>query len=319
MDGRDTSDDIDLSDRRVVALLATTVEFVTGDAATITAVNQLPIAEGSSGAALSRVDVTYTTRHLASASIGLVLKMCSDIELAVLLRLQAAHPRHTPYIQSSPIRASDQTLTCLQDLGANYRPDSLSEISADLQQNEAQALADIHTQNLDTELDWLPEAGREYYAWTIEEQFFRPAWQTALADPRFRERFASSLNVVEQAASTTIEEMTELSAVAEWRTLVHTDINPSNVLIVDGQPYIIDWGTARQGPLFLDLPHHLSTRAQAEDYRVALSQRGLPTPTPSPTPTGPLHATQGCATCGGPSQPGRTTPEWTVGSTTTCA
>ena len=154
MDGRDTSDDIDLSDRRVVALLAATVEFVTGDAATITAVNQLPIPEGSSGAALSRVDVTYTTRHVASASIGLVLKMCSDIELAVLLRLQAAHPRHTPYIQSSPIRASDQTLTCLQDLGANYRPDSLSEISADLQQNEAQALADIHTQNLDTELDW---------------------------------------------------------------------------------------------------------------------------------------------------------------------
>ena len=107
MDGRDTSDDIDLSDRRVVAvLLAATVEFVTGDAATITAVNQLPIAEGSSGAALSRVDVTYTTRHVASASIGLVLKMCSDIELAVLLRLQAAHPRHTPYIQSSPILRS---------------------------------------------------------------------------------------------------------------------------------------------------------------------------------------------------------------------
>ena len=224
---------------------------------------------------MSRVDVTYSTRQPGSASIRLVLKFCSDIELTVLLRLQALDPRHTPYIQSSTIRAADQTLACLQDLARDHRPDSLSKISVDLQEREARALADIHVDQLDTELDWLPMADRDYYTWTIEEQFFRPAWRTALAVPQFRERFAASVDDVEHAASKTVEEMTSLSTVTEWQTLVHTDINPSNVLIVDGQPYIIDWGTARRGPLFIDVPHHLSTRAQAEDYRIALNRRGL--------------------------------------------
>jgi len=69
--------------------------------------------------------------------------------------------------------------------------------------------------------------------------------------------------------------MVALNAEARWATLVHTDINPSNVLILDDEPYLIGWDTARHGSLFLDLPHHLSTRAQAEDYRRALSERGL--------------------------------------------
>lgn len=47
------------------------------------------------------------------------------------------------------------TLVCMQDLGADYRPDSLSEIPPQLQEREAEALADIHFDNLQSpDLGW---------------------------------------------------------------------------------------------------------------------------------------------------------------------
>jgi len=56
----------------------------------------------------------------------------------------------------------------------------------DLLRCEAEALADIHSANLHaTDLGWLPEADREYLDWTIERQFFRWAWEKAVADPAF--------------------------------------------------------------------------------------------------------------------------------------
>src|SRR6266540_5145547 len=61
-------------------------------------------------------------------------------------------------------------------------------------------------------------------------------------------------------------------------TLIHADINPSDVLVQDGKPYFIDWQTARWGPLYLDLPHHHCTLAQAELYRRALAARGYAIP-----------------------------------------
>ena len=64
-------------------------------------------------------------------------------------------------------------------------------------------------------------------------------------------------------------------AAAAPATLVHTDLNPSNVLVRRERPYVIDWQAAHAGPLHLDLPHHLHTVALAAGYRRALAARGV--------------------------------------------
>jgi thiamine kinase-like enzyme len=72
--------------------------------------------------------------------------------------------------------------------------------------------------------------------------------------------------------------MAALYAEGDALTLVHTDINPSNVLMLDGVPYFIDWEAAHYGPFYLDVPHHFFTPALAEYYREALAEQGIEVP-----------------------------------------
>jgi thiamine kinase-like enzyme len=72
--------------------------------------------------------------------------------------------------------------------------------------------------------------------------------------------------------------MSSLLHSPQAQTLIHADINPSNVLVQEGTPYFIDWQTAMWGPLYLDLPHHHCTLAQAELYRRALATQGFAIP-----------------------------------------
>ena len=85
----------------------------------------------------------------------------------------------------------------------------------------------------------------------------------------------SYIDRVEGAAEAIVDEMTGLSEEEDALTLVHTDINPSNVLLLEGVPYIIDWEPAHYGPFYLDVPHHFFTPELAERYRVALAERGM--------------------------------------------
>jgi len=265
---------LDLNDTDVRALVSATISQFIAPVTEITTIDALPIDEGVSGLPIHRVAVSYTTDG-SSAYAQLVVKQCSEIERRVLDRLQE-QPRHVPYAMSSVVGQQGGGLVCMQDLGERQRPDSLSPIDPGLQRREAAALADIHIANLRApDLGWLPPADQTYYQWAIEQQFFRWAWNKAKANRAFVDRFAPHLDAVEDTAVHVIDEMVALSADPRWTTLVHTDINPSNVLILGDEPFIIDWDTARHGPLFLDLPHHLSTREQAEDYRLAAGHRGL--------------------------------------------
>jgi thiamine kinase-like enzyme len=109
----------------------------------------------------------------------------------------------------------------------------------------------------------------------IERAFFRPAWERAVADRAFRQAFGAAIPAVESAAARIVDEMGAIFEEGDTLTLVHTDINPSNVLVRDGVPFIIDWAVARYGPCYLDVPHHFPTLALAERYRVALGARGV--------------------------------------------
>ena len=269
------ADMLDLTDPEVTALVSATITRFISPVAAITGIDVLPIDEGVSGLPIHRVGVSFTSTDGSSAYAQLVLKQCSAIERRVLDRLQDP-PRHAPYAVSSGADVKVGGLVCMQDLGERQRPGSLSPIDPELQRREAEALADIHIVNLQApDIEWLPTADRAYYEWAIEQQFFRWAWDKARANGAFVDRFAPHLGAVEDTAMHVIDEMVTLSADPRWTTLVHTDINPSNVLILGDEPFIIDWDTARRGPLFLDLPHHLSTREQVEDYRLAAEQRGL--------------------------------------------
>lgn len=88
---------------------------------------------------------------------------------------------------------------------------------------------------------------------------WRPAWETAVADPRFTATFRDAIPRVEAAAATTVEDMHALLNEPISQTLIHADLNPSNVLVHDDRPYFIDWQTAMHGPFYIDLPHHHCT------------------------------------------------------------
>jgi aminoglycoside phosphotransferase (APT) family kinase protein len=266
---------LDLSDPTLTAMLRTALDRFVAPFTRVTAIDTLPIDEGVSGARINRVGVSYTSTNGSPGYTQFVLKKCPNVERRVLARLQAP-PRHVPYSVSATTDNDGRGVVCMQELGMTQRPDSLSPITPELQRREAQALADIHANNLNApDLGWLPTADRSDYQWAIEQQFFRWAWDKAIANSTFTARFVSYLEAVQETAAHIVDEMVDLGADPRWTTLVHTDINPSNVLVLCDQPYIIDWDTARQGPLFLDLPHHLSTRDQAEDYRLALGTAGV--------------------------------------------
>jgi hypothetical protein len=231
---------------------------------------------GMSGRSISRVRVRYIDDRGLAQATSLILKQASQRERRVLDRLQALPNRHVPFNHARPTEGDDAGLLCMQDLGERIRPSSLDPIDPVLEQREADGLADIHLAHFAApDLDWLPAADEGYFAWTIERQFFRPAWERAKQDPTFVEHFGSVIARVERRADSIVGEMTDLSQESAWRTLVHTDLNPSNVLVWQDHPYVIDWDTAHVGSLFLDLPHHFPTLEQAERYRTALTERGM--------------------------------------------
>jgi hypothetical protein len=256
-------------------LLRRTLERFVSPVSAVIGTDVQPLVAGLSSAPIQRVRVGYIDGQGAERTTTLIIKEASRIERKVLDRLQQQSPRHVPFSHTLAPDTDAAGLVCLQDLGGRTRPHSLEPIDPVLQRREADALADIHLANRDaTGLEWLPTADHAYFTWAIEEQFFRPTWKRATQVPRFLDRFGSVIGAVEQQAAAIVAAMTALHDVTAWRTLVHTDINPSNVLVWEGTPYLIDWGAAHVGSLFLDLPHHFPALAQADLYRIALAQRG---------------------------------------------
>jgi phosphotransferase family enzyme len=268
-----------------LALLQATVARHVDPAARIAGVRALPIETGASGAPVRRYELTLTggppaASNAAPATVRLVTKEAGPVERRALAHL---HARGLPGVPFSHTLAPDTgapALVAMQDVGDTHRPNSRSPIPAVMVQREAAVLAAIHAAHWGrgADLPWLPRADRAYFARMIEQVAWRPAWERAVADPAFRAAFAADLPRVEAAAAGIVDEMAALAAAGDALTLVHTDLNPSNVLWHAGGVYLVDWQAAHYGPAYLDVPHHFHTPALAEHYRAALAAHGIVIP-----------------------------------------
>jgi len=202
--------------------------------------------------------------------------MSYRVERATLAHLNAQRQPGVPFSHAREVDLDGPDWICLEDVGDEGRPDVRSSVPDATLASEAEALAAVHAANAgDPDLAWLPRADREYARGVIEDVFWWPHWEEAVARDDFHEEFGPWLPRVEAAAAKVVDEIAGLDAEESSVTLVHTEINPGNVLVRQGQAYLIDWADAHRGSLFLDVPHHLYTLELAERYRLALHLAGL--------------------------------------------
>jgi Phosphotransferase enzyme family len=260
----------------IPALLSATVQHMMHQGARILERTSETITRGVSGAEVRRHTVTVRVPDGADTLVSLVTKMSDRIERSTLAHLNAQGQRGVPLSHAHEADRDGPDWICLQDLGDDGRPDLLSPMPDDTLDSEVIGLASIHAANAGRRLSWLPRADREYARSMIEDVFWLPHWESAVAQNDFHEEFGSWLPRVEAAATKVVDEVAGLDAEEAGQTLVHTEINPGNVLVHDRQAFFIDWADAHHGSLYLDVPHHFWTLDLAERYRQALERLGLP-------------------------------------------
>lgn len=262
-------------DTSVFDLLTQTLNHFVATNSSIVDVTSEPVHGGMSGSIVLRHTIHYTT-PTGVATASLMTKDTDRHEWRVLQHLQAQQQPNVPFAHTIDTSNEARLLICLQDLGNQNRPTSLEPISETELKREAEGLARIHSAHFHRQspLDWLPIMDSTYVHDMVFVHGWRPAWETALANARFATTFRAEIPQVEAAAATIVEDMQALLNEPASHTLIHGDLNPSNVLVVDDQPYFIDWQSAMRGPFYIDLPHHHCTLAQAEYYRQALAAQG---------------------------------------------
>ena len=278
--GKDSSmSELEDSGAIPLPLLAQTLARWIDPVAQLTQVTSADIEPGMSGASVRRYRISYTSGG-QDAVVSLVTKVATRREWDTLRYLNAQQQPNVPFAYALDQSDGDHLLVCMQDVGDTTRPTSLEPITELELEREAAGLASIHAANFKqaSALVWLPRVDRGYLEEMLSERTWRPAWKQALTNHAFVETFSSAIPRIEAAATTIVEDMTSLLDDAQAQTLIHADINPSNVLVQQGIPYFIDWQSAMWGPLYLDLPHHHCTLAQAELYRRALAAHGYAIP-----------------------------------------
>jgi aminoglycoside phosphotransferase (APT) family kinase protein len=262
-------------DTPVHDLLQHTLQRFVASDASIAQITSIPLHSGMSGSAVARHTIQYATAA-GRATTSLITKDADRHEWRVLQHLHAQQQPSIPFADTIDTSNDERLLICLQDVGGQNRPTSLDPVSETELAREAAGLAAIHTANFQqhTRLDWLPSMSESYVHDMLFVRAWRPAWEAAVANAHFATTFRDAIPRVEAAAATIMEDMRALLHEPASQTLIHADLNPSNVLISDGQPYFIDWQTAMRGSFYIDLPHHHCTLIQAEHYRQALAAHG---------------------------------------------
>lgn len=262
-------------DETLTYLLQATITHYVSAEARIEHILSSPIAPGLSGAKIQRHQLTLKTLQ-GQTQTSLVTKEAGRLERRILSLLNRQGQQAIPFSHTLDLTTDTPALVCLQDLGIEPRPDATGPFPVSLMMQEARGLASIHAANLGhTEaLAWLPRADRSYVTTYIQQRFWLPAWEQVVRDPAFVELFGAVIPQVEAAAQIIADEMDALYREGDTLTLVHSDLNPGNVMVYEDTPYFIDWEVPRYGSLYLDIPHLFPTLERAEYYRQALRDTG---------------------------------------------
>ncbi len=231
--------------------------------------------QGYSGARLERHEIGYRGVDGVLHTVRLVTKDASLTERRVLERL-AAQGQCVPYSHTLDLTTDRSALVCQQDLGEDTL-DGAPPMGTVRQ--VARRLARIHAANLgqSDELAWLPRADRAYVEDVILADF-RQQLALAREHPAFAAEYGETARRMEEAAQPFLASMDALWTDGHSLTLIHADLMDDHVLVHAGRPYLIDWGQARYGSLYLDLPN-IFTPHTVLLYRDALAERGHDIPT----------------------------------------
>lgn len=258
----------DQANAALLRLIYETISKHISSTVTVARIEPIPIAAGMSGASVQRYRIFLNRAMDGQESVSLVTKEANLVERRVLALLNEQKQPNVPFSHTLDLTTDAPALVCLQDLGDEHRPSSRDVIAPKAIRQEAQGLAFIHHANhhRTKQLAWLPRADRQYIVNNIMNTFWKPAWDRAIADPAFVRQFAPCIESVEDAAGRIADEMERLYQDSDTLTLVHCDVNPSNVLLHAGTPYFIDWQDAHHGSFYLDLPHHLAPLGRVLPY-----------------------------------------------------
>jgi tRNA A-37 threonylcarbamoyl transferase component Bud32 len=229
---------------------------------------------GYSGARLERHTITFRSPARTIQTTTLITKQASLTECRVLNHL-TMQKQSVPFSHALDYTTAMPALVCQQDLRQSVER-TLSPI--DLQRKVARCLARVHHANLGRvkELSWVPRADRTYFEEVILADF-REQLALAMNRPAFAARHGEVVRQMEEAIGPFLRAMDSLWAREYSRTLIHADMMDTHVLVYGDQPYLIDWGQARYGSLYLDLPNYLVPES-IPYYRDALAELGLSIP-----------------------------------------
>jgi hypothetical protein len=210
-------------------LLATLQRFVADDAQIVFSTS-IPLQGGISGSAVARHTIQYTAARGAS-TISLITKDADRHEWRVLQHLQSQQQPNIPFAYTIDTLHGERVQICLQDVGDQNRPTSLDPITETELAHEAAGLAAIHAANFQSQpaLDWLPAMSPNYVHDMLFVRAWRPAWERAVADSHFATTFRETIPRIEAAAASIVEDMQALLEEPAAQTLIHADLNPSNV------------------------------------------------------------------------------------------
>ena len=234
-----------------------------------------PIAASTSGGDVLRHEVTWRDANNRKEELRLVTKLAGLVERKTWQLLNRQYQPNVPFSHAMDYSDPQLALLCIEDVGDARRPTSLEPITGAELAREARGLASIHLASLGKgeDLKWLPRIDRASVARSID-RMWRPAWTKILAAPRFVQIFEGDIPAIEAAAESIVDDVGALVDEADSLTLIHNDLNPSNVLVRGGKPFFIDWQSAAYGPWYLDLPHHHCNLDQAEHYRREIARHG---------------------------------------------
>ena len=259
-------------------LLLETIRACLSPGAEITCVSEKPVNDrGYSGAQMRLFDIDYATRSGRMASVSLMTKKTTLQERRASTLLYEQKHQHVPFCHTLDLVSEGEALLCQQFIQNEGNASAAPAI-----REAAKGLALIHHANMGhNELrTWLPPANRAYFESGYVLGSWRDSWAGALTDPEFEREFGKYSENLKAAAGRFLADMESLWNEGASLTLIHADLHADNIVVWNGQPYFVDWGQARYGSFYLDLPNYFPPAASSVyhevltrlDYEIPLSE-----------------------------------------------